>query len=883
MAAGRLLALFRRKRLEENLDEELRGHLDMLVEENIRRGLSPDEARYAAQRSFGGVEQVKEIYREQRGLPMIETLGQDARYGLRQLRRSPGFTAVAVLTLALGIGANTAIFSLVDAIVLRPLPYPSPDQLVGLGQWRSQKGEGYVQTGVSAPNIVDIAKEKGIFQQVAYYRWSGFNITEGNRPESVDGVQASVELLPMFGVPPLKGRVFTPDEMRVGHDQVAIIGHRLWQTRYGSDPAILGKTIDLDERRYAIVGVMPARFRFTWDQDMDVFVPLALTPDEMSEAGRGTSRDLQTQARLQPGVSVEQAQAAMDTLAGNLAAEYPDANKGWGIKVEPLHAAYYRHMQTPLLIMAGAVLFVLLIACANVANLLLARATGRRREVAVRVAIGASRRRLVTQLLTESVLLAILGGALGLLLAYGGDRLLTVELSRYDFSLPNARVIDVDWRVLVFSLVATLATGVLFGLAPALAASKTDLNESLKEGGVTTTTDSGRRRLRNTLVVSETALALVLLSGAGLLVRTFLRLMDVDLGFDPSNALSMRVSLPRYKYTLAAQQALFFRELLQRLDSVPGVKAAGARGNTRVFFQPEGQPPAAPGQEPAADYDFVTPEYFSAMGIALVAGREFSASDSLGAEPVAIVSETVARRYWPHSNPVGSHLTIQSRVYSGKSAEAPQPPEIVGVVKDVRNDDLWEPEQDIYVPYFQHPVPSVFLAVRTAVPPLSVVPAVRDAVLALDKEQPLNNISTMEEMKSETYGAIRFPMTLVWIFAALALALSAVGIFGVMSYAVGRRTREMALRMVLGAGRGEVLRLVLREGLGVSMVGVAVGLVAALGLSRVMAGYVYGIRATDPLTFAAASLLLMLAALAACYVPALRATRVDPMVALRYE
>ena len=809
----------------------------------------------------------------------------DVRYGFRVLSKNPGFAAVAVLTLALGMGANTAIFSLVDAVILRPLPYPNPEQLVGLGQWRNQKGEGYVQTGVSAPNIADIAKQKRIFQRVGYYRGSGFNITEGNRPESVRGIKASVDLLPMFGVQPLMGRFFTPDEVQVGHDQVAIIGHRLWQMRYGSDPAIFGRTIDLDERRYAIVGVMPASFRFTWDQEMDVFVPLALAPDELSEAGRGTSRDLQTQARLQPRVSVGQAQAAMDTLAGNLAAEYPGANKGWGIKVEPLHAAYHRQMETPLLIMSGAVLFVLLIACANVANLLLARATGRRREVAVRVAIGASRRRIVTQLLTESVLLAVIGGALGLLLASAGDRLLTLEVNRYHrFSVPNAGVIDIDWRVLVFGLAVTLGTGIIFGLAPALAASKTDLNESLKEGGVTSTTESGRRRLRNGLVVSEMALALVLLTGAGLLVRTFLRLTDVDLGIDPTNVVTMEISLPHYKYASTAQQTLFYRQLLQRVRSTPGVKSAGIeQPGDNVFFQPENQPPAAPGQEPTAGFNVVSPGDFSAMGIGLVTGREFSESDAEGATPVAIISEIVARRYWPRSNPVGSHLTVLARVYSGKSAGTAQSLEIVGVAKDRRGYDLWESRADVYVPFEQHPVPSVYLDVRTAVPPLTVVPAVREAVLALDKEQPLNDIRMLSDMVAQTYGTLRFPMMLVWIFAALALVLSAVGIFGVMSYTVSRRTQEMAIRMALGAGRPEVLRLVLREGLGVTLFGVAVGLAAALGLSRVMAGYVYGIRATDPLTFAAASLLLTLAALAACYIPARRATRVDPMVALRYE
>jgi putative ABC transport system permease protein len=815
----------------------------------------------------------------------VDNLGRDMRFAFRQILRSPGFACIAIFTLALGIGANAAIFSLVDAIILRPLPYPNPEQLVGLGQWRNQTGEGYVQTGVSAPNMADIAGQRKIFQQVGYYRWSGLNITEGNRPETIAGIKASIDLLPMFGIQPLMGRLFTPQEMQPGHDQVAIIGRRLWQERYGSDPAILTKTIDLDERRYTIVGVMPARFRFTWDQEMDVFVPLALTPNELSEAARATSRDLQAQGRLQPGVSVKQAQSAMDTLAANLAAQYPDADKGWGIKVEPLHAAYHRQMATPLVIMSGAVLFVLLIACANVANLLLARATGRRREIAVRVAMGANRRRLMVQLLTESVLLAAAGGALGLLLAEAGDRLLTLEMARYHrFSVANASVIGIDWRVLIYSAGVTLATGILFGLAPALTASRTDLSESLKEGGVSSTTESGRRRLRNGLVVSEIALALVLLAGAGLLVRTFLRLMQVDLGIDPTNVVTMEIDLPQYKYSAPAQQALFFRQLLQRVGSAPGVQSAGIEqpGST-VFFAPEGQPPAAPGQEPTAGFKVVSPGDFSAKGIGMVAGRKFLESDASGAAPVALISQTVARRYWPHANPLGRHLTVLARVYSGQGAGTAESLEIVGVVKDRRGYDLWEPSADIYVPFEQHPVSWANLDIRTAVAPMTVVPAIRDAVLALDKEQPLNDVRLLSDMVAQTHGTLRFPMMLVWIFAALALVLSAIGIFGVMSYTVSRRTQELAIRMALGADRAMVLRMVLREGLRVTLMGVVIGLAAALGLSRVMAGYVYGIKSTDPLTFAAAALLLMLAALAACYVPAWRAMQVEPIQALRSE
>jgi putative ABC transport system permease protein len=630
---------------------------------------------------------------------------------------------------------------------------------------------------------------------------------------------------------------------------------------------------------------MPARFRFTWDQEMGVFVPLALTPEELSEKGRATSRDLETQARLQPGVSVNQAQAAMDTLAANLAAEHPDANKGWGFKVEPLHAAYYRHIGQPLLIMSVAVLFVLLIACGNVANLLLARATVRKREIAIRAAVGASRRRIATQLLTESVVLAVIGGTLGLLLAYIGDRVLTLQMAHYRrFSVPNASVINLDWRVLLFALGLTFLTGIIFGLAPALIASRTDLNESLRETGANSAAESGRRRLRNGLVVSEIALALVLLTGAGLLIRTFLGLMQVDLGIDPTNVVTMEIDLPHYKYSDPANQTQFFRQLLQRVQSLPGVTAAGIeQPGSRVFFQPEGQPATIPGQEPTASLNVVSSGDFAAMGIGLVAGRQLTEHDANGSTPVALISETAAHRYWPNVNPIGRHLSILSRVYSGKSETSTQALEIVGITKDRRGYDLWEPRSDIYVPFEQHPISFGYLDVRTAVAPLSVVPSVRDAVLAIDNEQPVNEVMLLSEQIARTYGTLRLPMTLVWIFASLALLLSVVGIFGVMSYTVSRRTHELAIRMALGADRLSVLRQILREGLAVTLIGVAIGLLAALSLSRIMADYVYGIKATDPLTYAAATLVLIVASLAACFIPARRAASVNPMQALRNE
>jgi len=873
-----------RKR-DADLERELRSDLELEEEEQRERGASPEDAHYAARRAFGNPTVIREQTRAVWGWAPLERVAADVRHTWRALLRSPGFALTVTLTLALGIGANAAIFSLVSAIILRPLPYPNPRELVGLGQWRNLKGEGYVQTGMSAPNLLDIAAQKKIFQQVGCFRWAGFNITEGSHPESIAGVKASFGLLPMFGIQPLIGRFFTRDETQPGHDRVAILGYRLWQTRYDADPSILGKTIDLNERRYTIVGVMPATFRFTWDQEVDAFVPLALTPDELSEIGRATTRDLQAQARLQPGVSVRQAQAAVNTLAASLAAEYPDADKGWGFRVEPLHAAYYRQMGKPLLIMSGAVLFVLLIACGNVASLLLARGAVRRREIAVRAAIGATRRRLLTQLLTESVLLAAIGGSPGLLLACIGDRLLSIEMARFHrYSVPNAGVVDIDWRVLLFSLGLMLVTGIVFGLAPALAASRNDFHQTLRESGVNSAAESGRRSLRNGLVISEIALALVLLTGAGLLARTFVGLLHVDLGIDPTNVVTMEIDLPQYTYPLPTVQTLFFRRLLQRVQNLPGVKSAGVeQPGPMVFFRPQGRPPAPPGQEPAANLNAVSPGDFGAMGIGLVAGREFTPGDAAGTTPVALISEVTARRYWPHSNPIGRHFSILARVYSGRSAGTPQSLEIVGIVKNRRGYDLWQPLADIYVPVEQHPISWAFLDVRTAVPPLTVVPSIRGAVLALDNQLPVNHVMLLTDEVAQTYGTLGFPMTLVWIFAALALVLSAVGIFGVMSYTVSRRRHEFAIRMALGADRAMVLKQVLREGLGVTLAGVLIGLVSALGMSRIMENYVYGIRAIDPPTYAAAALVLVLTALSACYIPARRAASVDPMHALRTE
>jgi predicted permease len=813
----------------------------------------------------------------------METFWQDARLAFRVLRKSPGFTAIAVLTLALGIGANTSIFTLVNAILIRPLPYPDPEELVGLGQSRMQQGAGYIQTGVSLPNIKDILQQNTVFQQIAYYRFHSYNLIETAAPERVLSFQVSSSFLPMFGVAPRLGRFFSEDETAPGKDAVVIISYGLWQRRFAGAADVLGKAIVLDARRFTIVGVMPRNFQFTWDAPIDVLVPLAFTSSELGESAR-SSRDLETLARMKPGVAQEQAQTEMNTIATRLAQEYPNANKGWNITVEPLHAAYHRHLAQPLLAMVGAVSFVLLIACANVANLLLSRAAARRREVAIRIAVGASRFRLIRQFLTESLLLASFGGAIGLVLAYWGSVLLRTQAVRYIGS-PGLREMSIDWRVLVYSLAISLATGIIFGLAPALQASKADLNETLKESGLSVTTEAGGRRLRSSLVVVEMALAIVLMTGAGLLIRTFIRILGVDLGFDPNHAVTMWITLPHYKYANDVQQSEFFRDTLDRLRALPGVEAAASyNAIDAVFFNPATQARPAPGQEPTAMELSVSPDYFRAMGGKFLAGRDFSAADAAGSAPVTIINQTLARRYWPKANPVGDHLVLLANVYDAQDRTPSQSLEVVGVVGDIKtSEDVWRDEPEFYIPSSQHPTAGAGVVIRTRPDPMSLLSAARGAVLSVDSEQPVHDVRTLAEMVSLNHEFLRFPMTLVWIFAALALLLAAIGIFGVMSYSVSQRTHEMAIRMALGAERRDVLRLMIGEGLGITLIGVVVGVGVALGMSRLIASYLYGVSAYDPVTFVGVAALLVLVALVACYLPARRAARVDPMVALRYE
>jgi predicted permease len=818
----------------------------------------------------------------------MDSFLKDVKYGLRMLAKNRSVTVIAIVALALGIGATTSIFSFVDAVIIRPLPYPHSEQLVGLGEDRIQKNVGYVQTGVSPLNVIDIQRANHAFQQVGYYLWNEYTLSSGVPPEQLDGVQISPNLLTLLGIQPAIGRGFTPQEAQPGQDHEAILSFSLWQKQFGGQPGLVGHAIQLDGTPYTVIGIMPRNFYFIWDQEIDLLTPLAFTAADLSEAHR-SARNLQTIARLKSGVTHAEAQADVDTVAAQLAEQYPQANKDWGIKVEPLHSAYHRNIAKPLTAVLIAVFLVLLIACVNVANLLLARSTSRRREIAIRLAMGASPKRLLMQFLTESVLLGIAGGIAGLLLAVVGIKLLAIGCAHY-FQMPGTQWISLDGHVLIFCFVIAVLSGILFGLAPALQGSKTEVNEPLKEGSLTTTVDIGRRRSRNALVICEVTLAVILMTGAGLLIRSFVNMVNVDLGFSPHSVTLTYLSLPTYKYKTGFQQYEFLHELLGRVRALPGVRSAAFGDSVPLemagapfFFVPEGQPRPAPGQEPSANIAPISQGFFRAFGIPLVAGRDFAGTDQPHSTPVAIINEALAKKYFGQANPIGQRLVILSNVYGEQNQKVNDTLQIVGVVGNYMAYDLRKNWPQAFIPFAQAPRDGAALIVQSALPTWALVPAIRKAVWSIDREQPLEDTRTADQIVNETLGYYRFPMMVVWIFAALALTLAAVGIFGVISYSVSQRMHEVAIRMALGAQRGDVMRLVVGEGLRLTLVGLGVGIAAAVPLGQFVASFLYGVRASDPLTFLSVAIAMLAVALLAAFVPARRATRVDPIVALRYE
>jgi putative ABC transport system permease protein len=871
----RLLGLFLQRKLGRELDEEIRSHLEMQIEENLRQGMSLEDARRAARLRFGGVEQVKEAYRDKSRLGWIESLWQDLRYGVRMLRKNPGFSAVAVLTLALGIGANTAIFTVVNAVLLQPLPFHEPERLVRV--WRSSAEED--RTALSFPDFADIRAQQTVFERMAAWRSSDYTLTGQGDPVNLSGLVVTAELFPMLGAAPQFGRGFTPEEDRAGNRAV-ILGHSLWQNRFNSDPKVAGKTVTINSLSYNVAGVMPAEFKFPIQYDpVDLWVSLGADP-LVTARGR---LNYSVIGRLKPNVTAPQAEAALRVIVDTLARQYTESSDFVSARVLPFHQEVVRDVRLGLLLMFGVVGCVLLIACANVANLLLQRATMRRKEIAIRAALGAGRWRILRQLLTESLLLALGGGVIGWLMAMWLTKLL---ISLAPKGLPRAPESGLDARVLGFAVLASLATGVIFGLAPALQAAKMDLNEALKDGAK----GGGARsnRFRNALIVIEVALALMLLVCSGLLLNSFLRLQRVDPGFDSHNVLTFRIGLPANGYSQQTQVASFYQELISRLEAAPGVKSVSAISHLplgsrrgRTGFAIEGIATRPDNEVPySTDFRAVTPGYFKTMGMHLIKGRDFNPRDELRSTQVAIINESLARRYFPNQDPLGKRvmpgIQIDERPWMMR--------EIVGVVRDAKHVSLREePPPYIYLPHRQFPRPGMTLVVRASNDPKGLIGVVQKETHALDSELPVFEIRTLDQYLASSVAEPKFSAMLIGLFAGLALILSCIGLYGVMSYAVAQRTRELGIRMALGAQRRDVLRLVIRQGIGLTLLGAAIGVAIAVALTRMMKSWLFGVSPTDPLTFAVAALLLTIVALLSCWVPARRAAKVDPITALRFE
>ncbi|PYS79346.1 MAG: ABC transporter permease [Acidobacteria bacterium] len=809
----------------------------------------------------------------------MKTLLQDLRYGLRMLLKNPGFTAVAVIALALGIGANSAIFSVVNSLLLRPLPFEQPGRLVQV--WEANPQRGQTEVPASFPNFADWRDQNHVFEQmVAYSDWS-FNLTGAAEPERIRSAIVSPTFFSTLGIKPILGRTLLPDEDQPGKDLSVVISQRLWQRRFNSDPNVVGKTVDLNGKSFTVVGVIAQTADLPGlSDDTELWAPVSQGFGFTNRRGHY----LNVIARLKPGVGEAQAQADMNQIAAALSRQYPEANADRGVRIVPLQEQVVGDVRLALLVLLGAVVFVLLIASTNVANMLLARASSRRKEIAIRTALGAGRWRLIRQLLTESLLLALAGGTLGLLLALWGVDLL-VAFGPSD--LPRVKEVAMDGRVLAFTFAVSLATGLVFGLVPALQSSRPELNETLKEGGRSATGGASRRRVRSLLVVTEIALSLVLLVGAGLLLKSFFRLRAVNPGFNPQDVLTMQLDLHGPNYQKGAQLTAFHDQLLDRVKALPGVEAVATAsavpvapdaGFWHLSFAIEGQTPD-PANRPVAFYNGVSPDYFRTMQIPVLRGRVFDEHDVKKAQGVVIINETLARKYFPGADPVGQRITL-----SDENPKEEDWATIIAVVKDTKPRELsGEPVAEMYMPYAQQPEVNMALMIRTTGRPDAVAAAVRREVLALDHDQPVYSVRTLPAVMSEAVATPRFRTSLLGLFAALALVLAVVGIYGVMSYAVAQRTHEFGIRMALGAQGRDVLKLVVGYGMALALAGVLIGLAASFALTRVMSGLLYGVAPTDPVTFACISLLLLAVALAACLVPARRAAKVDPMVALRYE
>jgi putative ABC transport system permease protein len=813
----------------------------------------------------------------------MDSLLQDIRYSFRRLLKSPAFTLIVILTLALGIGANTAIFSAVNAVLLRPLGYGDPERLVTIEHRYPSLN---LNAPVSVPGFLDYQRARSIESMAVETGWAA-NLTGEGEPERLQGARVTGRFFGTLGVPAERGRTLLPGEDSAGREHVAVLSYGLWQRLFGGSRGVVGRSLSLNSESYQVVGVMPRDFRDVQNRNVELWIPLVFRPDQLAD-GERTHEFLNLVARLRTGVPLEQAAAEIRTLAAQLKRQYPAAYPSdWSLVTTSLAQHLVGDVRPALLVLLGAVGFVLLIACANVANLLLARAAARSKEIAVRTALGASRDRLIRQLLTESVMLALMGGVLGLFLAFWGVRAI---IALNPANLPRADEIGVDPPVMLFTLLVSLVTGLLFGLAPAVHTAAADLHGMLKEGGRGSAGDRGGQGLRRMLVVAEVALALTLLTGAGLLIKSFARLQGVDPGFEPRRLLTFNLSLPASRYHSDTAQIAFFDQVIPAVSAVPGVRGVGATsvmpfggGWSTAGFEIEGYqtPPKQPG--PWGDIRIVSPSYFATLGIPLRRGRLLDEQDRSGSPEVAVIDDEFVRRYWPHDDPIGKRFTFGPPA-GATDTSSREWVTVVGVVGHTKQEGLdAENRLQLYLPYRQAGQPFLTFAVRTAGPPEQYVNPVRRAVQSVDPEQPLSNVRSMDELISRSVGQRRLSMMLLSLFSGLALVLASVGIYGLMSYSVAQRSRELGVRIALGADRLDVLRLVLRQGMSLALTGIVIGVGAAFALSRVIESQLFGVRATDPTTFVAVAALLGLTALAANLIPAWRATRVDPAVVLREE
>ncbi len=802
----------------------------------------------------------------------METIVRDIRYGVRSLLKRPGFTAIALIALALGIGANTAIFSLVNAVLLRPLPFAEPDRLVWV--WGNIRNGGS-RASVSPLDYLDFREQNTTFEEFAasFSIPLPLNLTGNGEPERLSAAGVTGNYFQALGAIPALGRTFLLENEKPGSDQVAVLSYGLWQKRFAGDLNIVNKTITLDGRTCTVLGVMPQEFNFP--QAAELWVPMNF--DIAPGMKQRKAHFLRPIGKLKPGVTLAQAQADTDVIAGRLEEQYPESNTGWNLRLVSLREQLVGNSRPTLFILFGAVGFVLLIACANVANLLLVRAAGRQKEIALRTALGAGRFRIVRQMITESVLLSLIGGTLGALLAmWGVDLLVTLS----EGTIPPTAHVKIDITVLGFTLLISVLTGVLFGLAPALRTMKLNLSESLKEGGRSAHEGAQRNRMRSVLVVIESAVAVVLLIGAGLLIRSLLQLQDVSPGFDAQNVLTMRVDLPRDKYATHEKTKSFFSELESRVGGLPGVETVGFVSELPLSGQPndmpytvEGRPPASSDQAFDDDFRRVNTGYFSALRIPLLRGRNFTEQEVRQGDKVLIISELLARQAFPNEEPLGKRLIL---------AMGNEPWEIIGIVGDIRHHAMeMRPVAAMYLPTYESRWTNV--VIRTKGDPAGLAAAVRKVVQGIDPDQPVANVRTMEQWVDLAVASARYRTTLLGLFALVALVLASTGIYGVMSYSVAQRTHEIGVRMALGARQFDVLKLVVRQGMTLVVVGVGIGLLGAAALTRVLSTLLFGVTARDPLTFVAVAALLTLIAFVACYLPARRATKVDPLVALRYE